>query len=186
MDEVALEHLKHKLRFRELILDKLVLAVLLGAAGLYANHRLAQYENRLNTQLEQLKSVYNFQRILDQREVDALERAWTAIGSFRVFVDTKLDQPIDLDEIQKTSLALSSKLVVERLYLSKHAQTTVTTFFEKDVPELITRWSGDTGRGSLTNETWTWFAARVESVMESINAEIQAKRGATPVGSVTP
>lgn len=181
MTDQDLEQLKHRLRLREIFLDKFVLAILLAGLAFYANQRLARYENTLDGELEQLKSVYNFQRILDQREIDAHESAWSAVAKFRAFVDSEIDTKFspDLEEkILASNSELNMVLQMQSLYLTPKTQDAISNFLKADVERLVDEWSGPDGRGVLSLETMRWFDQRVLVVGATIASEIQAKRNA--------
>lgn len=176
MDDTTVEVLKHRLRLREILLDKMVLALLLVAAGFYANQRLAQQEHAFSSEMERLKSVYDFQRQLDQREIGAHERAWKAVSEFSAFVTEHSEESIPLDPVQTQAYKLYSALDVEKLYLTPAARSMLDGFFTVDVPALIDCWSGPSGRGTLSEADLEWFHGRVETVRAKMAAEIQAKR----------
>mgnify|MGYP001482949604 CR=1 FL=1 len=176
MEDANTEVLKHRLRLREILLDKLVLALLLVAAAFYANQRLAQQERIFSGEMEQLRSLYDLQRQIDQREVGAHERAWMAVSAFSAFVTERCEESIPLDPVQAQAYKLFSALDVEKLYLTPVARSLLDGFFSDDVPALIDRWSGPSGRGTLSAADLEWFHGRVEMVRTRMAAEIQAKR----------
>ena len=173
------EKLKHRLRIREILLDKLILAILLLAISVYADRRLARYESALDHELEKLKSAYNFQRLLDQREIEAHERVWRAVSEFKAFVDGNIDQAFSnelSDQLLANGLALYSQLEVESLYLTPRTSQAVTSYFETDIPQLVNDWSGPEGRGKLSASLWKGFSERTAQVGRIISEEIQTKR----------
>lgn len=184
MTDKDLEQLKHRLRLREIFLDKFVLAILLASLAFYANQRLARYENTLDGELEKLKSVYNFQRILDQREIDAHESAWNAVAKFRAFVTSELDTQFSSDLEEKISASnseLNMVLQMQSLYLTQKTQDAISSFLKTDVERLVDEWSGPDGRGVLSLETMRWFEQRVLALGATIASEIQAKRNSQEV-----
>src|ERR1041385_8233995 len=105
LSNADLARLKFRYRIREVLLDKLVLAVLLGALALYGNWRLKRYEQTLNGELDQLREVYNFQRILAEREFKAHEDAWNALVAFRSVTNAYLGEPMTPESDEKVKAA---------------------------------------------------------------------------------
>lgn len=179
MTEESLERLKHSLRVKEIVLDKLVLALLLLAAGLYGNFRLKHYETTLSRELEGLKAVYNLQRILAEKEISAHEGAWEAITEFRKEVDSFVGEKFSTgaeELLHAAGLKLASDLELQQLYLTDRSREAIETFFNTEVPAFIKEWSGPDGRGELTREKDAKLVAAVDAVRDVLVGEIKAKR----------
>lgn len=148
LSNADLEHLKFRFRIREVLLDKLVLAVLLVAVAMYGNWRLEQYEHAMDAQLEQLRQTYNFERVVAEREVRAHEDAWNALVAFRKLTNSYLGEkmtPESDEKIEAATMELSQLLDVQQMYLDPAVQREVEALYKKTIPAFIERWTDDPG-----------------------------------------
>lgn len=194
MTDEQLEALKHSLRIREIVLDKLVLALIVIAAGLYGNFLLKQHEATLSRELEGLKAGYNLQRVLAEKEIAAHEAAWKAVTAFRTTIDSFIGKPFSEAaeaQVENAARTLSADLDLHRFYLTDRSRKVVEDFFNSQIPLLIDAWSGEDGRGDLTREKWESFVTSAENVRNVLVEEVKRRNinggnGGASLGRITP
>lgn len=178
MTEEQLEHLKHGLRIREILLDKLGLAVLLGVLLFAANWRMKTYESKLQTQLDQLKEVYNFQRILAEKDIAALEEVWKGLATFRHKANTYVGKPATektVGEVQAAALDLVHVADSNQIYLRDATSAAVSELTSKSLNEFAEKWERDGPQG-LSERTLEFLANAIQGVRAQIQADIRARR----------
>jgi alpha-N-acetylglucosamine transferase len=178
MEEPNLELLKHRLRIREILLDKLVLAVLLGVLAYGGTIILKAYENRLQGQLDQLKEVYNFERILAQSDITAHEKVWLAIADLRFAVNNYKGKPVtDTIVIEIQTIANNVAHVGDQndIYLTSESRIALNELTKPKLESFIQKWEGDGAEG-MSEQTWQFLASATDAVRNRIRADIEAKR----------
>jgi len=173
------EEIRHQHKIQEIILDKLILALIVLLAGFGLNQRLSRYENALDSQLEKLKAAYNLDRILYQREIEAHENTWKALIDFRQATRSHFGHRFD-PERNEAMLAAAATLVsvteFESLYLTQEAKDETKKLYVESFPEFRRRWREDDKDSVMSKRTWNWWAGNVDAVGEVFSELIQAKR----------
>lgn len=182
MDERELEFLKHRLRVREILLDKLGLALFLGALLFAGNWWMKSYESRLQTQLDQLKEVYNFQRILAEKDITAHENVWNAISQYRHAANDMLGKTPGKPPVYENAQALQAaaiKLVevadANYIYLTPQTRSAVNEFTGKSLDAFGGKWEQD-GDSGLSQASLKFLGDAADRVRAQVESDITARR----------
>ena len=173
------DDISHRNKITEILLDKLILALIVLVAGSALNYRLTKYENALDSQLEKLKAAYNLDRILYEREIKAHENTWKALIDFRQATRSHFGHAFDEGrnaEIKSSAATLISVAEFESLYLNPEAKGEAQRLYLKKFPEFRRMWREDDEGSVMSKKTWTWWAGEIDAVGEKFAEIIHAKR----------
>lgn len=180
MDDRELEYYKHRLRIREILLDKLGLAVLVGVLLFAGNWLMKTYESKLQTQLDQLKEVYNFQRILVEKDIAAHDEVWKAIATFRYKANTYLGKRAtdeNVAEVQAAGVELVRVVDGNEIYLTPATRAAVNELTETRLNKFAEKWVED-GDDGLSETSLKFLGQAIDKVRMQVEADIKARRAA--------
>ena len=171
-----LEIFKARLQIKAIWLDKLLLAIVVVVVGAYANSRLAQHENSLNSQLESLKSSQIYDRLRAERRVASYERVWGHLMQFRKSVDSCYGLPITdkrMDTLRAEFLAFVSNADIEDIYLDDMTRKSLEKLSDEHLPTFLEKWKADKNQ-QLSRPTWIWLNDRIQEVRLRIGEGIDS------------
>ena len=173
-----LEAFKFRLKIREILLDKLVLVLLLISVAFWGDKRLTSYENSLDIKLDQLREVYQFDRMLAQNEIKAHEKVWENIAGFRKATNFYLGKPFNvsaIDEIEKTTLELIKTIDASEIYLTEASLSALKNLYSNKLKEFFNKWEAD-GKKGMSMETWDTLARATDEVRTRLKSDIYARK----------
>ena len=178
MSDKETELFKFKLKLVEILIDKFVIALILVAIAVVADRRLTTYEKNLDLKLDQLREVYQFERVLAKNEIEAYEEIWSKIAAFRrltnSFENTKVN-PEKISMLREENLDLVKTIESNEIYIKRQTMKVIESFAEKDIESFLENWYLDNDT-VLSVKTWQSFADATDTVLDRIKEDIYAKK----------
>jgi hypothetical protein len=185
-----IELVKHRYRIREVLIDKGVLAVIVGVLAVLANARLQAYKSGLDTRLESYKSSLELQldefrasrekqRVLAEREIDAHEKVWKALVGLRRFLGPKLDSSFDEAterEFNQQIFQFTQVVEEESVYLDRPLHDRLGSFVDPVLADFRVNWEL-APNSVMSKSLWDGISNEIDTLGQQIRATIYARRG---------